>query len=175
MQKTGVGFLLLVSMAAVAQPRPHRTAARRAPGNAAPAAASPAAAKPLPRAQFIADMDAQFRKMDTNGDGVVTRTEVEATERANAAALATQRNRALFAELDKNHDGQLSPAEFAAMAGPQTHPDAGPILTRFDTNRDGRIGLVEYRVVTQANFDKLDVDKDGVLSLAEMRAGGIIK
>jgi len=120
-------------------------------------------------------MDIQFRKLDANGDGFATKAEIEVAERANAAALAAQRNRTLFNQLDKDHNGQLSPVEFAAMVGPETRPDAAPILTRFDTNRDGRVGLIEYRVATQANFDKLDVDKDGVLSIAEMRTGGIIK
>jgi Ca2+-binding EF-hand superfamily protein len=47
------------------------------------------------------------------------------------------------------------------------------MIARFDGNHDGSISLVEYRAGTLANFDRLDADKDGVVTAAEMRTGGI--
>ena len=47
------------------------------------------------------------------------------------------------------------------------------MLSREDSNRDQQISLVEDRVATLANFDRLDADKDGVVTSAEMKAGGI--
>ncbi len=146
--------------------------------SASPASAQPAAgsaARPVPRAQFIADMDAQFKKLDVNGDGTATRLEIEASQRQTLAALAGQRNRTLFAQLDKDRNGQLSAAEFAALAATPPAANAGPLLTQWDSNKDGKVVLVEFRTATQANFDRMDRDKDGIVSVAEMRAGGIIK
>ncbi|MBA3512623.1 EF-hand domain-containing protein [Sphingomonas sp.] len=130
---------------------------------------------PVPRAQFIADMDAQFKTLDGNGDRVVLRAEIETAQKRQAAAASLQRNRMLFEQLDKDRNGQLSAAEFRALATIQGKPDAAPLLSRFDTNKDGKIELVEYRAATQANFDRMDTDRDGIVSVAEMRAGGIIK
>ena len=101
-------------------------------------AAAPAA-QPIPRAQFIADMDVQFRKMDA----------------------------------DKN--GQLSPAEFAKVTAPAPAANGQPMIARMDSNRDSQVNLIEHRTATLANFDRLDVDKDGVVTPAEMKAGGIGK
>jgi hypothetical protein len=33
---------------------------------------------------------------------------------------------------------------------------------------------VEHRAATVANFDRLDADKDGIVTAAEMKAGGIL-
>lgn len=126
----------------------------------------------LPRAQFIADMDGQFRKIDTNKDGQLTAAEVAAYQNAAAAGLVQARQRAAFAALDTDRNGQLSPAEFAKI--PVTTPTANPTtIMRFDTGRDGRVSLIEHRTATLANFDRLDTDKDGNVSPAEMKAGGI--
>jgi len=122
-------------------------------------------------------MDGEYKKLDANNDGVVTRVELEASQqRARAAALA-QQARALFDRFDTDRNGQLSLAEFIAAnsGGTQGKPNVTPMMTRFDGNRDQKVTLIEYRTVTLANFDKLDTDKDGVASLAEQRAGGIIK
>ena len=133
-------------------------------------------AQPIPRATFIATMDAQFKLLDANHDGIVTRAELEASEQRAATALAVQRAAALFAQADSDHNGQLSLAEFTrlATATPQ-HVDVSATMNRLDLNHDQKITLIENRTATLANFDKLDTDKDGVVSDAEMQAGGIGK
>ena len=137
-------------------------------------APAPAAATPdLSRAQFIATMDAQFRAQDPNGDGKLTRAEIEASERAKTLAAAQAQNRAIFAQLDTDHNGVLYPGEFAGLVQNPPLPDVGLIMNRLDSNRDQVVTLVEYRAATLANFDRLDTDHDGVVTAAEMRAGGL--
>lgn len=133
----------------------------------------PAGPQPIPRASFIAQMDAQFGKMDADRNGRLDRAEIEQFEAQRAMAEAQERNAALFDQLDANRNGQISAAEFAKLV-PQPAPlSAQPMLSREDGNRDGSITLVEHRIATLANFDRLDRDRDGVVSVAEMQAGGV--
>ena len=127
----------------------------------------------IARASFIADMDTQFRKMDADKNGQLIRIEIEQFQKLAAVAEAQARNRAWFVQLDADKNGQLSPAEFAKMSAPPAAANATPMLTRMDGNRDQQISMVEHRAATLANFDRLDVDKDGVVTPAEMKAGGI--
>ena len=66
---------------------------------------------PLPRAQFITEMDGQFRKIDADKDGQLTRIEVELFQKASIVAAARARNRQMFATLDTDKDGNVSTAE----------------------------------------------------------------
>ena len=139
---------------------------------AAPAAA---AAVPVPRSDFIQTMDAEFGKMDADKNKLVTRAEVEQFQRAAAAIRARETARALFARMDADKNGQLSIAEFERSAVSPAPPNPAPILAQHDLNKDGRITLVEYRTAKLANFDRMDSDKDGIVSVAEMRAAGLVK
>ena len=136
-------------------------------------AAAQAPAKPLARSQFIAEMDAEFRKTDADKNGQLTRTEIEQYQKLQAVAQAQARNAAMFAQLDADKNGQLSKSEFAKIATPAPTANAQPMLSRMDGNRDQQISLVEHRTATLANFDRLDADKDGNVSAAEMKAGGV--
>ena len=128
----------------------------------------------LPRAQFIADMDGQFRKMDADRDGQVSRLEIEQFQKASIVAASRARNRQLFAGLDTDKNGQISPTEFLRV--PINTPNTNPqLILNFDSGRDGKVSLLEHRTATLANFDRLDTDKDGNVSVAEGRAGGVIK
>lgn len=127
----------------------------------------------IPRANFIAEMDSQFRKMDADKNGQLTRIEIEQFQKLQAVAEAQARNRALFAQLDADKSGQLSAAEFGKLVTPPPAADAMPMLSREDGNRDQQISLIEHRTATLANFDRIDTDKDGVVTPAEMKAGGI--
>ena len=139
----------------------------------AQAPAQPAAPPSIPRTQFIVDMDSQFRKMDADKNGLLTRVEIEQYQKLQALAQAQSRNRQLFAQLDSDKNGQLSPAEFARVATPAPAANAQPILARMDGNKDQQVSLVEHRTATVANFDRLDTDKDGYVTAAEMKAGGV--
>lgn len=143
----------------------------------APAAVQPPApvgiatqAGDVARSTFIQSMDAEFRKRDLNGDGKVTRAEVEQFERNATLAKAQAENRALFAALDTDRNGLVSPSEFAALVKNSPLPDVSAQMQRFDTNRDQIISLVEYRTATLINFDRLDADKDGVVTERELAA-----
>jgi Ca2+-binding EF-hand superfamily protein len=129
--------------------------------------------QPISRTAFIAQMDAQFGKMDADKNGQLTRAEIEQVQKLAAVAEAEARNRALFAELDKDGNKQLSAAEFAKLVTDPPPAIAAPMLSREDGNRDGQVSLVEHRTATLANFDSIDTDKNGIVSVAEMRAGGV--
>ena len=135
----------------------------------------PPAAQPIPRAVFLKNMDSDFAKMDANHDAKVTKAEIEASQKATALRQILARNQQVFRELDKDRNGQLSPAEFAQFHAEPQRPNGAPMIQHFDTNHDGVIALVEYRSGTLANFDRLDTDKDGIVTAAEMHAGGIGK
>ena len=138
-----------------------------------PAALAAQAATSLPRAQFITDMDTEFRKMDADKNGQLTRTEIEQFQKLQAVAQAQTRNQAMFAQLDVDRNGQLSPAEFSKISSPPPAANGQPMIARMDGNRDGQVSLIEHRTATLSNFDRLDTDKDGIVTAAEMKAGGI--
>jgi Ca2+-binding EF-hand superfamily protein len=141
-----------------------------APQTAKPAVpAKPAVVVPdLPRADFIALMDADFKKRDLDGNGKATRAEVEEFTKRAATAAAQEQNRELFQRLDVDKNGLITPAEFAALIPAPKFIDVSAEMIRFDSNRDQIITLVEYRTTTLANFDRLDLDKDGILTAAEL-------
>lgn len=137
---------------------------------------APVAVQPIARADFIAQMDAEFRRLDLDSSGVVLPGEIVASQRELARAEARRQNQVVFAGLDKDGNGALSLDEFAALANPDAIPvSADPLMKQFDTDKDGAITLVEYRIATQTNFDRIDSDRDGVVTPVEMQAAGIVR
>lgn len=130
---------------------------------------------PVPRAEFITTMDVEYRKMDGDKDGKVTRGEIEIFERGAALGQARARAQALFGQLDADRNGQLSQAEFAKMVSTNPSVDGRPLLAKLDLNKDGAVTLIEHRAGKLAYFDQIDSDKDGVVTVVEMKAAGILK
>jgi Ca2+-binding EF-hand superfamily protein len=120
-------------------------------------------------------MDEEFRKADANKDGQLTRSEVEISQREAAHRQMQNRNRALFGRLDADRNGQISLSEFAQLTGAPRPVNGQPLIVQMDGNKDQKISLIEHRTAKLANFDRLDTDKDSVVSAAELRAAGIAK
>ena len=118
----------------------------------------------LPSA-FAGNSADKFKKMDTNGDGKVTREE--------HASGAKQ----MFTKNDANNDGALTVAELdAAMVAQgekpgKHHKTSAEKIQMIDQNGDGRITASEHEAGTDQMFAKMDKDADGFLSKSECDEG----
>ena len=151
---TAIAALAAASGPAVAQTQP----------------AAPTAAKPMTRAQFVAQSDSAFAANDANHDGFINVAELQAAQsrdlqRVQAAAQA--RLQAEFKMLDTNHDGQLSQAEFLAVARVRANETPQQMLQALDTNHDGKVSADEFRGARMQQFNKADANRDGVVTPQE--------
>jgi len=81
--------------------------------------------------------------------------------------ISRQSERMLAADTDG--DGKVSRAEFAAQTrGGQRDP--GRLFDRIDTNHDGYLDKSEIRAALEQRFQRLDANKDGVITLEERAA-----
>lgn len=176
---TGLGVIALAAAAAAG------AATAQVPPVPAEGAPAPHHARADPnrqitRAEFVDARIARLTALDTNRDGVVSPEERAAAMQAHRAERAGDR----FAKLDANGDGSISRAEFDA--GHAARPDRGPRAERAG-HREGRRGgahramrgqgrergpvvIAEASAKLGERFDKMDADRDGVISADERRA-----
>lgn len=95
----------------------------------------------------------------------------------------------MFADMDRNHDGRLSPDELGpppgaehdvkifhmrhgpeAPGGPGAPPPPPPPAS-LDTNNDGKVSFEEFAAPLREAFDDMDADHDGVLDEGEAPKG----
>jgi len=131
------------------------------------------ASQPLTRSQLSTQLDANFQKLDGNGDKTLSKVEIEAVQGrsiAQAQAVLAKRLEEEFAKLDSDKSGQLSLTEFKAAAPSPKATSADEMLKELDTNKDGKVSGEEYRALPLSNFDRIDTNKDGSISQQERQA-----
>ena len=111
-------------------------------------------------------VDAQFKAMDTDGDGKLSPDE-------HAAGA-----KRMFAAMDADKDGTVTIAEMDAahknVAGKEaksTDLSSVEKIKVVDKNGDGLLSAEEHAAGSKRMFNTMDVDKDGFLSRAELMAG----
>ena len=83
----------------------------------------------------------------------------------------------ILQKYDTNGDGKLDPQERAAMRADlkaKWQAKKAEMLAKYDTNRDGKLEPEERKVMIDdratAQFQKIDANKDGVITLDEFKS-----
>lgn len=127
-------------------------------------------------------------QFDLDGDGVVTRDEIETYLAGNMMMILLSQSRGDAADADRqfqsavtqamapdtNGDGRIDAAEMLATAAKHAIRFGGNSLQwvalTLDENGDGRVTRVEYLRAAEAIFWTIDSNGDGVLSKEEIDA-----
>jgi Ca2+-binding EF-hand superfamily protein len=100
-----------------------------------------------------------FEMLDTNGDGVITQTEIN--------AIGAGR----FAESDANGDGYLDADELKAQMGERMGLAIKHMIERADTNGDGKLSADEVKSPQAGKlFEHVDADGNGEITQEEWDA-----
>lgn len=137
---------------------------------------------PQTRSSVEARVKEHFAMMDANQDGSVTAEETSAVREKRVAEMRSRQ----FDSLDANKDGSISRDEFNAprqargdqpgrkrmggLGGAGRGRGGGGMITRADTNGDGKVTLAEMSARALARFDQLDTNKDGTVTPEERKA-----
>lgn len=178
MRKTFLTGLSVVALAAVAGVATAQTPAARPAGAPAPHHQRGDADRDgqITRAEFVEARVVRLTALDADRDGTVSVAERETAMQARRAERADAR----FAKLDANSDGAISRAEFdaaheargersprperAGHRGGPRHAMRGP------GRQAGPVVISDVAAKLGERFDKMDADRNGVVTAEERRA-----
>ena len=120
--------------------------------------------------------DDLFGKVDSDGDGAVSKTELQALLEAMSGGTASQvgvSSDDVFSQLDADGDGSLTQAEFDAGRPSGATGEAGGGMQAMGgmPPPPGGPGGASASADSTTTYDALDTNKDGEVSLTERLAG----
>merc|ERR1719187_532067 len=129
------------------------------------------------------DVKAAFKKLDRDGDGVISRQEMA------ACGLNDQEVEAIFALGDSNNDGEIDQQEFISCMCPSasavvfkvsklfnSKEKAAEAFKKIDINGDGKISKDEMSAASLSNGTKLNaIEVDSIFSLGDANGDGEIE
>jgi EF-hand domain pair/EF hand len=72
-----------------------------------------------------------------------------------------------FDAMDTNKDGTVLQDEVKALPASTKHPNLAAFVSKFDTDKDGKVTLDEFNGVRSQAFDKIDKNHDGSIEKSE--------
>jgi Ca2+-binding EF-hand superfamily protein len=104
-------------------------------------------------------MRPDFSQLDADGDGQITKAEMQ------------QHHMARFSKVDTDQDGVLSRAELEAEGRQRVEEHVSRMIERHDANGDGVLSPDEMARPEKAGkmFERLDADNSGGISEAEFK------
>jgi Ca2+-binding EF-hand superfamily protein len=111
-------------------------------------------------------------RADSNGDGIVTKIELDAATavmQTEFAASMNSRRDEMFKRMDTNRDGTITRVEVEAMRAGKDGQKNGP-RPNPDTNNDSKISLDEWLARPDPLFERADANKDGKVTREEAAA-----
>ncbi|MEL6259111.1 MAG: EF-hand domain-containing protein, partial [Pseudomonadota bacterium] len=105
-------------------------------------------------------MQQRFAKIDGNGDGAISKDEVEA-HRAE-----------VFATADADNNGLVTQAELEAHREAHKAEFRSKVFSKVDVDGDGALSLDEFQTPEGQGFDRVDANGDGLLTEDEIKAMG---
>lgn len=121
------------------------------------------AAEKHKQTKIDAQFDQMFNSVDSNQDGKISQSEAE----VKAPAMAE-----LFTQIDSNHDALLSKQEIKAFTAAmlKSREEFTQHLAEADKNKNGKLSKEESKSIPRLhdNFDAIDSDHDGQLTLKEI-------
>jgi Ca2+-binding EF-hand superfamily protein len=132
---------------------------------------------------------AVFERIDTNKDGKISREElaqgvallrprrrpsdlvymlVEMSDFDEESQREVQRAYEILRKLDQNKDGRIDADELKAGREHIANNRVDFMLNQLDANKDGRISREEAKGHILANFDEIDLNRDGFIDRTEL-------
>lgn len=130
----------------------------------------------IARAEVEVSAAESFGKMDANADGFLTQAELKAGHEAHRAEMEAEWAKKREGKPAREPKADADPAKAEAWKAKKEERKANmetKAAERFaavDTNSDGRWSKVEYTAHRLEHFTKLDTDADGSITPAEQDA-----
>ncbi len=116
-----------------------------------------------PRQFLVRRVEAEFKAIDADSDGKLTKAEVDAA-RGKPTLL-------LLADADK--DGAVTKQELAKAFASRSGQVSDRVFEALDADKDGKISAAEWQASGERRFARLDRNKDGAVTADELgRRGG---
>lgn len=121
-----------------------------------------------------AAIKARFAKVDANGDGNISMAEFSAWQKQMGSAASDERS--AFGDSGDQIADAITPRfgkdDDDRMLATVIEPITGTVIAKANTNYDAGVSLEELLAYEGAKFDAADTDKDGYLSMQELRPKG---
>ncbi|WP_439539187.1 hypothetical protein [Sphingomonas sp.] len=109
-------------------------------------------------------------RVDTNGDGLISKAENRAMVEARFARMDADKDGSVEAGEGRKGMGKGKWKRGAERRGPGGPGGPAMAMKKADTNGDGAISRAEFDAQSAERFAKLDTNKDGKIDAAEMQA-----